>query len=241
MQGAHHDHRNNARQEQHNDQRVHDREPMNLFVALHLEVNIPARRPADRRLLPNDRVREHDLGTGRDNLRPRVRERSACRRRVVLELGELVLDRVRLDLEPDNAVAVVCVVVVVLELERHVVVDERLGGLLVVVAEAPDRVAVFVDLALRAVLHGEGRNERCGKVVGEHVNTVIFADALGEQRSLRRVQIDDAENFARLGNLRLDLVGGVVDTVATEDLAEVLRRGGLASGLAEGERVVVVG
>ena len=46
-QRAHHDHRDDAREQQHDGQRVDDREPVDLVVA-HVQVKVPARRPPGR-------------------------------------------------------------------------------------------------------------------------------------------------------------------------------------------------
>ena len=54
-QRAHHDHRDDARQEQHDRERVEDREPVDLIVA-HVQVQIPPRRPTDWRRFPRDVV-----------------------------------------------------------------------------------------------------------------------------------------------------------------------------------------
>eukprot|EP00964_Phaeocystis_antarctica_P129378 scaffold93227_cov63-Phaeocystis_antarctica.AAC.1 len=45
-QRAHHDHRDDAREQQHDGERVDDREPVDLVVA-HVQVEVPARRPPE--------------------------------------------------------------------------------------------------------------------------------------------------------------------------------------------------
>lgn len=51
MQGAQHDHRNHPRQEQNDDERVEDAEPLNVCVWHRLENVIPSRAPLDRVVL----------------------------------------------------------------------------------------------------------------------------------------------------------------------------------------------
>ncbi len=65
-QGAHHDHSDHTRKEQHNHERVDDGEPMDLSIGI-LQVHIPSGCPSDRIvLLPVDAVRPNNvLGGGR--------------------------------------------------------------------------------------------------------------------------------------------------------------------------------
>ena len=63
-QRAHHNHCDDAREQQHDRERVDDREPVDLVVA-HVEVEVPPRRPADVRVLPLDVVRIDNLLVGR--------------------------------------------------------------------------------------------------------------------------------------------------------------------------------
>lgn len=65
-QRPHHNHRDDARQQQHYHERVQDGEPVDLVVA-HVEVEIPAARPRDRRVLPHHVVRVHDLVRPREH------------------------------------------------------------------------------------------------------------------------------------------------------------------------------
>lgn len=143
VQGAHEDHGDDAAEEQHNDDGVDNREPVDLRVG-HLKVEVPTRRPLDVALLPHDVVRPDDLlgtvfrggkahglrGQGAGHLLERVAR---------LELGikalpravDLVLHAKRLHLEANDAVA-------------------REGGLVAVVEDDQTNVVVDVlDASLR--------------------------------------------------------------------------------------------
>ena len=82
---------------------------------------------------------------------------------------------------------------------------------------------------------------RRGQVVGDPVHPIVLLDPQAELLDLNLRELLAAEDLARLLHAHLDVVVGVHDAVTAQDLAQVLRDVLEGSGLAEGQRIVLVG
>mmetsp|Transcript_63223 Transcript_63223/g.136850 ORF Transcript_63223/g.136850 Transcript_63223/m.136850 type:complete len:307 (+) Transcript_63223:1156-2076(+) len=211
MQCAEEDHCHHAGQEEDDHQRVDDRKPMNLAL-VHLEIGVPARRPAHVAVVPNDIVGEGDL-------RVRVQLEEG-RSRVLVAESFLAPHRlrhaVRLYLEAHDSVPVVQVRVrVPLELEPDVVVHVVQAAALEADGEAV-HVHELAPVGLPDVARG-GR-----KVIHDPVHEVVVVDHAAELVLLLLLQILLAEERARLVDHHPDLVGRVLNHVSGQDLSQVL-------------------
>mmetsp|Transcript_13006 Transcript_13006/g.28109 ORF Transcript_13006/g.28109 Transcript_13006/m.28109 type:complete len:262 (+) Transcript_13006:1138-1923(+) len=222
---------------------------MDLVVA-HVEVEVPARRPLDGRVLPRDVVRKDNLerlALEKHRLRRQVRTH---RHREQIQLGHVrreralvpVQHRKRLHLKADEARALELRLRVELDDEMQVVVDVRLLGRRawpVVGSQEAERVAAIVHGDGLAVGHlpdhlGGGR-----QVVHDEVDAVVLADALPQQRNLLGAQLLAAEHL-EVTLAHANLVRRVLNYGAVQHLAQVLNRVRDLGRLAKRERVVVV-
>mmetsp|Transcript_101531 Transcript_101531/g.275948 ORF Transcript_101531/g.275948 Transcript_101531/m.275948 type:complete len:237 (+) Transcript_101531:1150-1860(+) len=212
MEGAQEDHGDHAGEEEHDHQRVQDREPVDL-APRHLQVVVPPRRPSQLARGPLHVVRERDLLVAGE-VEDRIRH-------AVLALHDAVLERlrhaVRLHLETHDAVALVLVrALVVLQIQLDVVVD--------VVPRVPDDAdgePVHVG-ALPAVLAPPDVARGRGQVVDQPVHQVVVVDHAAELCLLLGREFLGAQLPAAHVLQHPDLVGTVLDAVAFQDLAKVL-------------------
>mmetsp|Transcript_61646 Transcript_61646/g.137374 ORF Transcript_61646/g.137374 Transcript_61646/m.137374 type:complete len:324 (-) Transcript_61646:16-987(-) len=249
-QSAHHDHRDNAGKQEHDGERVDDREPVDLVIA-HVKVEIPPRRPLGCGIFPFDVIRVDDLsrlaGLDGDGLRGEVgTDRDGEEGELLHVRGELalvlVLNRQRLDLKPNDTRAREGVLAVELDHKAQVVVDVgrawdgpcAVGG-----THEAHRVAAVVHGDRLAVRHLP--NHLCCRrqVVHDHENAVVFRDALCEQLGRLLGQVGLTENF-EVGLAHLDLVGRVLNDRAVQHFPQVLDRVRNLGRLAERQAVVVI-
>ena len=265
VEGAEKDHGDHAGQEENDDERVEDGEPLDVGVGHGLEDVVPAAAPLHLVLrVEGDRVAVRDRGVhvtvalDREGSLDRVR---GARVRL------LVQDRPGSDLDGHDAAAllggaevlapVLAVTVVVVDHDVHVVEDVvAVRGAVVPADDAGVLgVALLVDVAAHgeaggavvlAVLHGVTPGH--GHVVHDPVVLVVHEHALLQLRQLLLVLGHvllvslAADHLAGLLVLpKGDLVGRGPDPLAKDDLSEVLMGSVALVGLAEVEVVILVG
>mmetsp|Transcript_39512 Transcript_39512/g.88412 ORF Transcript_39512/g.88412 Transcript_39512/m.88412 type:complete len:356 (+) Transcript_39512:586-1653(+) len=243
-QGAEHDHGHDARQEEHDHERVDDGEVVDLVVGVALEVHVPAVGPRD--------VRRHPLDVVRVDHLVRLLHRLEVSGVVhggahlvaggegggvlveVLHTVPHVVDRKRDDLEADNARAFERrEILVVLEDDADVVVEEvHLAPPLEGRRRHETHRKSTGHVVVLFVAHG------AGQVVDDPVDAVLVVDDAPKQAHVRLVVVLLAQDLAPVRHLHLDLVKGGFDHVALEDLPQVFR--GLLGVLGAAERQVVV-
>mmetsp|Transcript_13143 Transcript_13143/g.26994 ORF Transcript_13143/g.26994 Transcript_13143/m.26994 type:complete len:355 (-) Transcript_13143:192-1256(-) len=266
------DGRHHAREHDGDEKGVEDLVPVDGGgdAALHGEVNVPPRGPVDVGLGPDHVVREEDdpgslLGpdgrvdshvpggvgvrgvgvAGRQDVRVRHYDGVKALPRVPLDVPlpglevELVVDAERLHDEPHHAVFVrLALDLVVVDVDVDVVVHVLGSGLGVDEANGKAVVQVQGLDDFRVLHHHRRRN-----VVDNPIVMVRVLDEAWHPPLLTPPKVARAQLHAVRVRLHLQYVGGVLDVVAGEPLAEVLRISddvyfaGLIMRLAEGELI----
>eukprot|EP00978_Attheya_sp_CCMP212_P009092 scaffold21405_cov50-Attheya_sp.AAC.2 len=218
------------------------------------EVNVPARGPGNHAALPHDVVGVDDLLAGLDDLvfgnvgRGHVLTATAGLERLVVPVrglavplvaaAELVVDAHGLDGKADHAVALV-------GRSRPVDVNDEVDvvvdvGVLGRGGDEPDgESSGVVPVLFSLVGEADGGG---GHVVNDPVVVVAVLDVQGELGSLQLGQLHLAHHVAVHLLHHVDVVGGALDLVAGQELAQVLGRHlGAAARPAKGKPVVVLG